>query len=236
MSEIFFVRHGQASFGTDDYDRLSPLGFRQAKILAAYLAQTGKIFDAVYTGEMERQQKTAEEILNHYRDNQLAVPRPQIDDTFNEYDSFAVWEALIPEMTAEQPALAAELEKLPADRKAFQRIFSQVMNRWTQGKYKAAGIPRWDDFTRRVVLGVDKIAARHGARKRLAVFTSGGPISVAVRSALGLSDRMTLEISWQLMNASITRLKYNSRGIMLAGFNEVSHLELEGDANLLTYR
>jgi broad specificity phosphatase PhoE len=236
MGEIFFVRHGQASFGTDDYDRLSPLGFRQAKILAAYLAQTGKIFDAVYTGEMERQQKTAEEFLNHYRDNQLAVPRPQIDDTFNEYDSFAVWEALIPEMTAEQPALAAELEKLPADRKAFQRIFSQVMNRWTQGKYKAAGIPRWDDFTRRVVLGVDKIAARHGARKRLAVFTSGGPISVAVRSALGLSDRMTLEISWQLMNASITRLKYNSRGIMLAGFNEVSHLELEGDANLLTYR
>jgi broad specificity phosphatase PhoE len=70
----------------------------------------------------------------------------------------------------------------------------------------------------------------------LAVFTSGGPISVAVRSALGLSDRMTLEISWQLMNASITRLKYNSKGIMLMGFNEVSHLELEGDERLLTYR
>jgi len=236
MSEIFFVRHGQASFGSDDYDRLSPLGVRQAKILARYLAQTGKIFDAVYTGEMERQQKTAEEFLNHYRDHQMAVPRPQIDDTFNEYDSFAVWEALIPEITAEQPALAAELEKLPGDQKAFQRIFSQVMNRWTQGEYKASGIPRWDDFTRRVGLGVDKIAARHGAQKRLAVFTSGGPISVAVRSALSLSDRMTLEISWQLMNASVTRIKYNSKGIMLAGFNEVSHLELEGDAGLLTYR
>ncbi len=236
MSEIFFVRHGQASFGSDDYDRLSPLGVRQAKILARYLAQTGKIFDAVYYGKMERQQKTAEEFLNHYRDHQLAVPRPQIDDTFNEYDSFAVWEALIPEMTAEQPALAAELEKLPGDQKAFQRIFSKVMNRWTQGEYKAAGIPHWDDFTRRVALGVNKIATRHGAQKRLAVFTSGGPISVAVRSALSLSDRMTLEISWQLMNASVTRIKYNSKGIMLAGFNEVSHLELEGDARLLTYR
>jgi hypothetical protein len=51
-----------------------------------------------------------------------------------------------------------------------------------------------------------------------------------------LSDKMALEISWQLMNASITRIKYNSKGIMLAGFNEVSHLELEGDARLLTYR
>jgi len=236
MSEIYFVRHGQASFGSDDYDRLSPLGVRQAEILARYFGQTGKTFDAVYCGKMERQQKTAEALLNHSGENQLSVPRLQIDESFNEYDSFAVWEALIPEMTAEQPSLAAELEKLPGDPKAFQRVFSQVMNRWTQGEYRASGIPRWDDFTRRVVLGVEKIAARHGAQKRLAVFSSGGPISVAVRSALGLSDRMTLEISWQLMNASITRIKYNSRGIMLAGFNEVSHLELEGDAGLLTYR
>ena len=236
MSEIFFVRHGQASFGSDDYDRLSPLGVRQAKILARYLAQTGKIFDAVYYGKMERQQKTAEEFLINYRENQLAIPQPQVDDTFNEYDSIAVWNALIPEMTAEQPAIAGELQKLPGDQKAFQRVFSQVMDRWTRGEYKASNIPRWDDFTRRVVKGVEKITTRHGAKKRLAVFTSGGPISVAVKSALGLSDRMTLEISWQLMNASITRIKYNSRGIMLAGFNEVSHLELEGDAGLLTYR
>jgi broad specificity phosphatase PhoE len=70
----------------------------------------------------------------------------------------------------------------------------------------------------------------------LAVFTSGGPISVTVKAALGLSDKMALEISWQLMNASITRIKYNSKGFMLAGFNEVTHLELERDERLLTYR
>ncbi len=236
MSEIYFIRHGQASFGTDDYDRLSDIGVRQAKIAARHLAQTRKIFDAVYCGEMERQQNTAEELLTYYRANGLAVSRPQIDQNFNEYDSLSVWEALIPEMTAEQPALAEELEKLPGDPKAFQRIFSQVMYRWTTGDYKASAIPRWDEFTRRVVMGLENITTRHGAKKRLAVFTSGGPISVVVRSALGLSDRMTLEISWQLMNASITRIKYHSRGIMLAGFNEVSHLELEGDAGLLTYR
>ena len=236
MSEICLIRHGQASFGADDYDRLSPLGVRQAKILARHLAKTGKVFDAVYCGEMERQRKTAQEIINYYHEKQLAVPRPRTDDDFNEYDSAAVWEALIPEMTAEQPSLAGELKKLPGDQKAFQRVFSEVMNRWTKGEYKASGIPRWDDFTRRIVRGIEKIAARHGAQKRLAVFTSGGPISIAVKSALDLSDRMTLEVSWQLLNASITRLKYNSKGIMLAGFNEVSHLELEGDARLLTYR
>ena len=236
MSEIYFFRHGQASFGTDDYDRLSDVGVRQAKILARHLAQTGKIFDAVYFGRMERQQKTAEEFISHYQENGLVVPRPQIDEDFDEYDSLSVWDALIPEMTAEQPSLASELEKLPGDHKAFQRIFSRVMNRWTKGAYKTSTIPRWDDFTRRVVSGLENLTARHGAKKRLAVFTSGGPISVAVRSALDLSDRMTLEISWQLMNASITRIKYNSQGIMLAGFNDVTHLELEGDSRLLTYR
>ena len=236
MSEIYFVRHGQASFGTDDYDRLSDIGVRQAKVLARHLARTGKIFDAVYFGLMERQQKTAEVFISHYHEKGLVVPRPQIDENFNEYDSLSVWDALIPEMTAEQPSLTDELEKLPGDQKAFQRIFSRVMNRWTKGAHKASTIPRWDDFTRRVVRGLENLATRHGAKKRLAVFTSGGPISVAVRSALGLSDRMTLEVSWQLMNASITRIKYNSQGIMLAGFNDVTHLELEGDAKLLTYR
>jgi broad specificity phosphatase PhoE len=236
MSEIYFIRHGQASFGEDDYDRLSVIGVRQARILGRYLAKAGKVFDAVYYGEMERQQKTALEVINHYTENKIAVPRPDIADAFNEYDSITVWQALIPEMTAEQPALANDLDKLPGDQKAFQRIFSQVMDRWTKGEYSASDIPRWDDFIRRVNIGIKKLAAHHGAHKRLAVFTSGGPISVAVKSALGLSDRMALEISWQLMNASITRIKYNSKGIMLAGFNEVSHLELERDERLLTYR
>ena len=99
MSEIYFFRHGQASFGADDYDRLSPLGVRQARILARYLAKTGKVFDAVYYGEMDRQQKTAREFVNYYHEKKMAVPRPQIADAFNEYDSFAVWEALVPEIT-----------------------------------------------------------------------------------------------------------------------------------------
>jgi cellulose synthase/poly-beta-1,6-N-acetylglucosamine synthase-like glycosyltransferase len=52
----------------------------------------------------------------------------------------------------------------------------------------------------------------------------------------GSTDPKTLEVSWQLMNASITRIKYNRRGIMLAVFNDVTHLELAGDPALLTYR
>ena len=236
MSEISFIRHGQASFGSDNYDRLSPLGVRQAQCLAKHLAKTDKSFDGVYYGEMERQQNTAREFINHYSSKGLTVLAPVVSKAFNEYDSFAVWHALIPEMLADDPTIAKDLDKLPGDQRAFQRIFAPLMTRWITGKYKAGGIPRWDDFTRRVRLGIEELTACHGVDKRLVVFTSGGPIAVAVQIALDLSDKKALEISWQLLNASITRIKYNSHGIMLAGFNDVTHLELAGTEGFITYR
>jgi broad specificity phosphatase PhoE len=236
MSEIYFFRHGQASFGEDNYDRLSPLGVRQAQCLAKHLARTGKLFDAVYYGEMERQQNTAREFLNHYSRIGLAVTSPVVYKAFNEYDSFAVWQALIPEMLQEDPSIAGELDRLPGDQKAFQRVFAPLMARWISGNYQADNIPRWDDFARRVKLGIKELTARHVGHKRLAVFTSGGPISVAVQTSLDLSDSKALEISWQLLNASITRIKFSRRGMILAGFNEVTHLELAGEEGFITYR
>jgi len=236
MSDIYLFRHGQASFGEDNYDRLSPNGVRQSHILARHLAKTAKAFDAIYFGEMERQQKTAQEMIDYYSKNKLATPQPEICSAFNEYDSFAVWQALVPELTQEDSAIAKDVAEITGDKKAFQRVFAKVMNRWISGSYRASGIPLWNDYKQRVRQGLESLIARHGARKQIAVFTSGGPISVSVQAALELSDPKTLEVSWQLMNASITRIKYNSRGIMLAVFNDVTHLELEGDEELLTYR
>ena len=236
MSEIYLFRHGQASFGADNYDKLSPNGIRQAQILARHLAQTGKSFDAIYYGEMERQQKTAWEFIDYCSKNRLATPDPTISDAFNEYDSVAVWQALVPELTQEDPSIAIDVAEFSAEKKAFQRVFSKVMNRWISGKYQAAGIPNWNGFKQRVGQGLENLIAQHGARKQIGIFTSGGPISVVVQTALDLTDPKTLEVSWQLMNASVTRIKYNSRGITLAAFNDVTHLELAGDERLLTYR
>jgi len=236
MSEIYFIRHGQASFGQQNYDRLSELGARQAQLLAHYLLETGKQFDAIYHGKMQRQRKTADALVRHFHASSRDVPPPVVRSAFDEYDSFSVWNALLPEILQENPVLEEQLGKLPGDQRAFQTIFSRVMVRWTQGTYRATGIERWDDFIERVRRGIDELTKEYAGGRRLAVFTSGGPISVAVRLALGLSNPMTLEIAWQLLNASITRIRYNRRGIMLAGFNEVAHLELQADESLLTYR
>ena len=42
MSTLYMIRHGQASFGKEDYDKLSDGGLRQARILAHHFIDTKK--------------------------------------------------------------------------------------------------------------------------------------------------------------------------------------------------
>ena len=55
MGILYLVRHGQASFGEADYDRLSPLGHRQCVKLGEYFRAKGiTAFDSVFTGTLKR--------------------------------------------------------------------------------------------------------------------------------------------------------------------------------------
>jgi broad specificity phosphatase PhoE len=236
MSEILLVRHGQASFGDKNYDRLSPAGVRQAKILAQRLLHTKQSFDAIYSGMMERQKNTALQLTEYFSSSGNHVPDTIISADFNEYDSFSVWESQVPLMLKEDPALSDMLERARADRKSFQIIFEAVMKRWVSGNYDRNGAATWADFKKRVVNGLSKIMETHGSGKKIIVFTSGGPISAAVQHALGLSDEKTIELSWQVINSSVTRFKYNAKGVMLYGFNDIAHIEQENDGGLITYR
>ena len=236
MSEIYFIRHGQASFGADNYDKLSPTGVIQSRITAKHFARLEICFDAIYSGRMERQKGTAAELIDYYRHNRIDVPEPILSGAFDEYDSTGVWESQIAGMLDEDPSLAQQLETVRDDKKAFQKIFSRVMYRWVSGDYDQAGTESWKDYSQRVRQGYLHIMAEQGAKKKLAVFSSGGPICVGVQMALNLSDRKAIEINWQIMNASVTRFIYNQKGMALSVFNDVTHLELEKIPGLLTYR
>ena len=58
MGTLYLVRHGQASFGEADYDRLSELGHKQSRRLGEYFAAKGITFDAVVTGTLRRHAET----------------------------------------------------------------------------------------------------------------------------------------------------------------------------------
>lgn len=236
MSEIYLIRHGQASFGHESYDRLSPLGVRQAELVGGHLARLGRTFDAVYSGGLDRQINTAQALIDSYGRASMSVPEVIVSEAFDEYDSMSVWESQTKQLVEEDPAISGALESIYSDRKAFQRIFSRVMVRWVSGKFDRPGIQRWQDYRRRVQQGFQEIMKQQGAKKRLAVFTSGGPICIAVQTVLDLSDKKTIELNWQIMNASVTRLLYNAGGMALSVFNDVSHLEMAGGAELISYR
>ncbi len=79
MSTIYFIRHGQAG-SRDAYDQLSALGQQQAILLGEYFAQQGLRFDQVVTGTLQRQQHTAQLVLQQMALPQMKqTPAPQLD-------------------------------------------------------------------------------------------------------------------------------------------------------------
>ena len=234
MSTLFFIRHGQASFGSSNYDRLSERGYEQARVLAEYLA-SGRPFDRIYTGTLQRQTETARALTDLYRDKGIALPELHRSEAFNEYESEAVCRTLIPRLVKEDPGLKPLVAAMFEDNSAFQTLFETVIRRWVTGVYRTPGIESWDLFKARVNAALDGILAEGGRGRRVGVFTSGGPISVVVQRALELSDAACLQVSWQVVNASVTRFKCTPDRIMLATFNEHAYLE-QPDDNLVTYR
>ncbi|MDB6000653.1 MAG: histidine phosphatase family protein, partial [Rhizobacter sp.] len=63
MAQLTIIRHGQASFGADDYDKLSATGARQSDLLGRWLAACGFIPARVALGSLLRQRETADHCL-----------------------------------------------------------------------------------------------------------------------------------------------------------------------------
>jgi broad specificity phosphatase PhoE len=236
MSTLFILRHGQASFGHDDYDQLSPTGYRQARTVGRHLRDIGITFDAIYTGQMARQRQTFESVADVFDQFGTPLPEPVVTADLNEYDSTGVWNHFFPALIRENPELELEESRLLKDPKAFQSVFAWIVHRWVEGAHEGPGIESWPAFRTRIDQGLQNIMRQEGSGKNVLVCSSAGPIAVAVQLATGMSDRQCLGISWQVMNASLTRFRYNAEKMTLVGFNDVAALEIQGDPALLTYR
>ena len=69
--------------------------------------------------------------------------------------------------------------------------------------------------------------------RRVAIFTSGGPIGFTVQFALKAPARSFLEINWRVRNTSVTELVFDRERLTLDAFNGIAHLDNPG---LRTYR
>lgn len=225
MTVLYLVRHGQASFGADSYDVLSQNGIRQAQVLGRHWQCLGLKPDSVCSGSMARQRDTA----TH------ADYAPQILPAFNEYDFLSIVRAYLPVVQQRDPARSGDGEKPLMDNALFQRLFERAVDCWVRGEpHNTQGCETWPEFCARCEDGLISVATRD--RESVAVFTSGGVIAVALRKALALSDERTFALNWRIYNGSVHRFAVGKRGLSLLGFNDVTHLELEADPSLLTFR
>src|SRR5262245_18598913 len=93
MGTLYLVRHGQASFGSDDYDRLSELGARQCERLGEYFRARDVHFDGVITGTLRRHVESFDALQRGLRTSHEPLAMPGL----NEYDSEAVVRAIHPQ-------------------------------------------------------------------------------------------------------------------------------------------
>lgn len=239
MSELILVRHGQANFLGEDYDRLSELGVEQSRRLGRYWAGRGAVFDAVYSGPRRRQVGTAAWVGEEMLAAGCAWPEPVVLDELDEYDGDGVLRVLAP-LLAEGEERIGRLAEAHARasgegerRRTFQHLFEAVTARWVRGEVASPEVESWADFVARVERGLQQAMSGEGKGRRIAVFTSGGPISVAVQRAVRAPSEMAIEFNWRILNASLTGVVFSGERLALDCFNALPHID---DPALRTYR
>lgn len=235
MGRIYFIRHGQASFGSRNYDCLSDTGREQSKVLGEYLSRIRKRFDFVYSGSLERQKETAEIVMSAL-ENGISRTKIIRMPEFDEYDAHQVMKSWCYDLMEADPLAASQIDDLMADRKAFQKEFALAVERWMAGEYDRFGGESWDSFKERVKAGMESVRKRAGKGKDIALFSSAGVLSAFSQLALGLSDETTIALSWQIINASISVFIYDDHRFSLETLNSAGHLERPGDDRLITWR
>lgn len=241
MAEILLLRHGQASFGAADYDALSDLGHEQAAINADYLQRSGLVIDAVYSGSLKRQQETAQALVDAYA--RVGKPLPEIitDPGFNELENEQQIAVLAPILRQENSQLRSLLASNPQSKKDFQKILKIVFNHWVLDQPDIEGLESWQAFSARVSQSLGNIVKQQGRGKTVVVSTSGGVIATIAAQVLRMHDSGVYPLFEPILNASITRLLYNSTGdVSMSYFNDCGYLrsaEIEtGRNDLITYR
>ena len=236
MSELVFVRHGQASFGTDSYDKLSATGFEQIKLLSKHWQALGETFDHIYAGSLQRQQETAHELLSHVHESSR---EPKIHPGFNEYNGDPLITIYLRDH-AEEGGFHSDLGLPIGEERLFQQVFEAATAKWIRNELQPQQQDRnfepWKAFQNRVHSAIDELMARHKQGARVLISTSGGVIALALQRALGFPDQQVISTNWMVHNSSVSKLRYGNGKISLTLFNNLAHLEKPEFRHMVTFR
>jgi broad specificity phosphatase PhoE len=242
VSRVYLVRHGQA--GTRKaYDALSELGRRQARLLGEYFVSEGIQFAVAYSGELVRQEETAEGVKAVYREAGVSFPEIVRESAWNEFDLTHVYRALAPRLCAEDPEFARQYQELVAQARAAAEQPEASVNRrwlpcdvkvveaWIRGQHAYDG-ETWQAFRERVAACRLKLEPME-RDANIVVFTSATPIGIWTALSMEIHDERALRLAGVLHNASCTVMRMVDGQLRLHSFNAIPHLCEPG---LRTYR
>ena len=222
MAELYLVRHGQASFGADNYDQLSLLGQQQGQLLGEYFAERNIVFDHVLLGTMKRHRQTVEAIFQG--SNEVASLKEHRG--LNEYDFGALFDGLGDEH--HELRLQAKTGK-----KDFYKALRQVLLLWMEDRI-AGPIPEtWSQFQQRVADAKNYIQGLKG--QRILAVSSGGVMAATAQQTLGAPKETVISLNLQIHNCSFCRYFFNAGSFHLASFNSIPHFDTADRSNFITY-
>lgn len=229
MGNLYLVRHGQASFGEQDYDRLSELGHKQSVRLGQYWRERGMTFDAVITGTLRRHAQTwagiAEGLgLAHPQDAAAHASTALLWPGLNEYDSEAVIATIHPH----------KLQKpdTPELYRHHFRLLRDGLTQWMNGVVSPKGMPSYNEFKAGVTGALDHV--RQNFEGNVLIVSSGGPIATAVGHVLGTTPETTIELNMRIRNSAVTEFIFNPKRHTLLSYNTLPHLDQPALADWIT--
>lgn len=220
MGAIYLIRHGQASFGEADYDRLSGLGIEQGAVVGAELLRRNVRFTEARSGSLSRQRKTAETVLDW-----LGVKSPAKEDPrWNEFDHADI-----------MAHHGGGVPRSATDSRSYQGVLDAALAEWIGAGEDSPCAETWPAFVARARGALEDLVSLLGKGENAVVFTSSGLIGALAGHLLGHPDLAVLKLNRVTVNCGITKVVSGRSGVTLLSFNEHSHFDGRA-SRLLTYR
>lgn len=226
MPTVLLVRHAQASFGSADYDVLSPLGHEQAAVVTEAVAARELNVSRIVAGSARRQLDTAAPLAARLG---LEVG---VDPRWNEYETERVLEH---HGSAPVGLDGAGPGGREITSREFQAVLDDALAEWVRAGAESAVPQSWPAFLAAANGALADLCASLASGETGIAFTSGGVIAAICTELLGAHPDLLAPLNRVLVNTGITKLAIGVGGTSLISFNDHAHIDAGGGA-LLSYR
>jgi broad specificity phosphatase PhoE len=223
------IRHAQASWGSADYDCLSPLGEAQARHLGRWLASDrADTYTTVVRGSMRRHVQTLEAIKAEFAAAGRILPAITVDAGWNEFEHEPVLSAYAARHDDNAHLAAARGGEVRAQR----AVLMAAVEAWRAGDLDDDVPETWPAFGQRIAAARARIGIAAGT---VLIVTSGGAMWRCAQAALGLDDTALAKADLAISNTGISEFRRDVERWHLLSWNSLPHLAESENRDLHTH-